>query len=179
MSQHDPDLAAALSAAILHVPDFPKPGVGFKDITPVLHDPALFRRVTDAIAAHWRPAGITHVLAIESRGFLFGAPVAQALGAALVPLRKPGKLPRARVSERYALEYGTDALELHADAVGAGARALIVDDVLATGGTAAAAVRLAERCGATVAGVAVVIDLSFLPWRQALEGRNVQALVRY
>ncbi len=179
MTQHAPDLAAALSAAILHVPDFPKPGVGFKDITPVLHDPALFRRVTDAIAAHWRPAGITHVLAIESRGFLFGAPVAQALGAALVPLRKPGKLPRARVSERYALEYGTDALELHADAVGAGARALIVDDVLATGGTAAAAVRLAERCGATVAGVAVVIDLSFLPWRQALEGRNVQALVRY
>jgi len=179
MSQHDPDLAAALSAAILHVPDFPKPGVGFKDVTPVLHDPALFRRVTDAIAEQWRPAGITHVLAIESRGFLFGAPVAQALGAALVPLRKPGKLPRARVSERYALEYGTDALELHADALGAGARALIVDDVLATGGTAAAAVRLAERCGATVAGVAVVIDLSFLPWRQALEGRNVQALVRY
>ncbi len=179
MMRPDPALAAALQAAILEVPDFPKPGVGFKDITPVLHDPALFRRVTDAIAAHWRPAGISHVLAIESRGFLFGAPVAQALGAALVPLRKPGKLPRERVSERYALEYGTDALEIHADAVGAGARTLIVDDVLATGGTAAAAVRLAERCGADVAGVAVVIDLSFLPWRQALEGRIVQALVRY
>lgn len=179
MTHPDPALAAALQAAIIDVPDFPKPGVGFKDITPVLHDPVLFRRVTDAIAAAWRPEGITHVLAIESRGFLFGAPVAQALGAALVPLRKPGKLPRERVSERYALEYGTDALELHADAVGAGARALIVDDVLATGGTAAAAVRLAERCGATVAGVAVVIDLSFLPWRQALNGRIVQALVRY
>lgn len=175
----DPELATALAASIQTVPDFPKAGVGFKDITPVLHDAALFRRVTDAMAADWRPSGITHVLAIESRGFLFGAPVAQALGASLVPLRKPGKLPRQRVSERYALEYGTDALELHADAVEPGARVLIVDDVLATGGTAAAAVRLAERCGASVVGVAVVIDLSFLPWRRALEGRNVKALVRY
>lgn len=173
------DLAEALRAAIVNVPDFPRPGVGFKDITPVLHDVALFRRVTAAIAEHWRPVGVTHVLAIESRGFLFGAPVAQALGLPLVPVRKPGKLPRERVTERYALEYGTDALELHADAVGAGARALIVDDVLATGGTAAAAVRLAERCGAEVAGLAVVIDLSFLPWRSALPGRNVQALIRY
>ncbi len=174
-----PSLADALAAAIVHVPDFPKPGVGFKDITPVLHDPALFRRVTDAIADGWRPERITHVLAIESRGFLFGGPVAQALEAALVPVRKPGKLPRARVTERYALEYGTDALELHADALGAGARVLIVDDVLATGGTAAAAIRLAERCGATVVGIAAVIDLSFLPWRDALRDRNVQALVRY
>jgi adenine phosphoribosyltransferase len=173
------DLAEALRAAIVNVPDFPRPGIGFKDITPVLHDVALFRRATAAIADHWRPVGVTHVLAIESRGFLFGAPVAQALGVPLVPVRKPGKLPRERVTERYALEYGTDALELHADAVGAGARALIVDDVLATGGTAAAAARLAERCGAEVVGLAVVIDLSFLPWRDALSGRNVQALVRY
>jgi adenine phosphoribosyltransferase len=173
------DLAEALRAAIVNVPDFPRPGVGFKDITPVLHDVALFRRATAAIADHWRPVGVTHVLAIESRGFLFGAPVAQALGVPLVPVRKPGKLPRERVTERYALEYGTDALELHADAVGAGARALIVDDVLATGGTAAAAARLAERCGAEVVGLAVVIDLSFLPWRDALSGRNVHALVRY
>lgn len=172
-------LAEALVGAILTVPDFPKPGIGFKDITPVLLDPDLFRRVTDAIAEHWRPAGITHVLAVESRGFLFGAPVAQSLGAALVPVRKPGKLPRATVIERYALEYGFDALELHADALGAGARVLVVDDVLATGGTAAAAIRLAERTGAEVAGVAAVIDLSFLPWREALSGRNVQVLVRY
>lgn len=179
MTEPDAGLAAALAATIIDVPDFPKPGIHFKDITPVLLDAALFQRVTGAIAAHWGSAGITHVLAIESRGFLFGAPVAQALGVALVPVRKPGKLPRARVTERYALEYGTDALELHADALGAGARVLIVDDVLATGGTAAAVVRLAERSGAEVAGLAVVIDLSFLPWRAALPGRNVQALVRY
>lgn len=172
-------LAEALARAILTVPDFPKPGIGFKDITPLLHDAALFRRVTDAIAAHWRSSGITHVLAVESRGFLFGAPVAQSLGVALVPVRKPGKLPRATVTERYALEYGIDALELHADALGAGARVLVVDDVLATGGTAAAAIRLAERAGAEVAGVAAVIDLSFLPWREALRGRNVQVLVRF
>ena len=174
-----PELAEALRAAIINIPDFPRPGIGFKDITPVLHDVALFRRVTDAIAEHWRPVGVTHVLAIESRGFLFGAPVAQALGLPLVPVRKPGKLPRERVTERYALEYGTDALELHADAIGAGGRALIVDDVLATGGTAAAAVRLVERSGGKVAGLAVVIDLSFLPWRDQLPGRIVQALVRY
>lgn len=172
-------LALDLKAAIVTVPDFPKPGISFKDITPVLADPALFARVTAAIADRWRHAGITHVLAIESRGFLFGAPVAQALGLPFVPLRKPGKLPRASVSERYALEYGTDALEIHADVLGAGACVLIVDDVLATGGTAAAAVRLAERCGARVAGLAAVIDLSFLPWREALAGRNVQVLVRY
>lgn len=175
----DPQLAAALQAAILTVPDFPRPGIAFKDITPVLADPALSVRVTGAIAGAWRGAGITHVAAIESRGFLFGAPVAQALRVALVPLRKPRKLPRAIVRETYALEYGEDALEVHADAFGAGARVLIVDDVLATGGTAAAAVRLVERSGGAVAGLAAVIDLSFLPWREALGGRNVQVLVSY
>ena len=175
----DPTLAAELSAAIPTVPDFPTPGIAFKDITPVLADPELFQRTTAALAAPWRDAGITHVLAIESRGFLFGAPVAQHLGVPLVPVRKPGKLPRARVRESYALEYGTDALELHADAIGPGARVLIVDDVLATGGTAAAVVRLAERCGATVGGLAAVIDLSFLPWRTALAGRHAETLVTY
>lgn len=175
----DPTLASDLAAAIRTVPDFPTPGVAFKDITPVLADPALFRRTTMALAAPWRDAGITQVLAIESRGFLFGAPVAQHLGVPLVPVRKPGKLPRTRVRESYALEYGTDALELHADAIGPGARVLIVDDVLATGGTAAAVVRLAERCGAAVGGLAVVIDLSFLPWRTALVGRRVETLVVY
>lgn len=175
----DPTLAADLAAAIQTVPDFPSPGIAFKDITPVLADAPLFRRTTEALAAPWRGAGITHVLAIESRGFLFGAPVAQHLGVPLIPVRKPGKLPRARVQETYALEYGTDALELHADAVGPGACVLIVDDVLATGGTAAAVVRLAERCGASVGGLAVVIDLSFLPWRDTLAGRRVETLVRY
>lgn len=179
MSTLDPTLASALEAAILTVPDFPKPGIAFKDITPVLSDAQLLGRVVRAIAGAWDGQGITHVAAIESRGFLFGVPVAQALGVGLVPLRKPGKLPRATVAERYALEYGSDTLEVHADAFGPAARVLVVDDVLATGGTAAAAVRLVERCGAEVAGVAAVIDLSFLPWREALRGHNVQALVRY
>lgn len=172
-------LGGVLLTTILTVSDFPRPGVSFKDITPVLHDPALFLRTTTALAAPWQSAGITHVLAIESRGFLFGAPVAQHLGAALVPVRKPGKLPRARLTESYALEYGTDTLECHVDALGAGDRALVIDDVLATGGTAAAVVRLVARTGATLAGIAAVIDLSFLPWRTALMGVRTETLVRY
>lgn len=175
----DPTLAADLAAAIRTVPDFPTPGVAFKDITPVLADPALFRRTTAALAAPWRDAGITHVLAIESRGFLFGATVAQHLGVPLVPVRKPGKLPRARITESYTLEYGTDTLECHADAIGSGARVLIVDDVLATGGTAAAVARLVARTGATLGGIAAVIDLSFLPWRSALDGLRAETLVRF
>lgn len=178
-ARFDPSLAADLARAIRHVEDFPKPGIGFKDITPVLHDAPLFRRTTEALAAAYRDDEITHVIGIESRGFIFGAPVAQSLRAAFVPARKPGKLPGDRVTERYALEYGSDALEVHADAVGAGSRVLIADDVLATGGTAAAAVRLVERCQGAVAGLAVVIDLSFLPWRAALHGRRVEALVRF
>lgn len=172
-------IADRLAATIRDVPDFPKPGVTFKDITPVLQDPTLFGDVTAALAAPWRGKGITHVLAIESRGFLFGAPVAQHLGAALVPVRKPGKLPHARVTEHYVLEYGEDAVEVHADALDAKSLVLIVDDVLATGGTAAATRRLAHRLGAGVAGIAAVIDLSFLPWRKALAGTHVETLVRF
>lgn len=172
-------LAARLRSTIRDVPDFPKPGVVFKDITPVLHDPALFADVTDALAAPWKGKGITHVLAIESRGFLFGAPVAQHLGAALVPVRKPGKLPAAHLTEHYSLEYGEDAVEVHTDALGSHALALIVDDVLATGGTAAATRRLAHRCGAGVAGISVVMDLAFLPWRKALDGVAVTSLLTY
>lgn len=178
-SAKDQTLAADLARTIRDVPDFPKPGIVFKDITPVLLDAALFRRTTDALAAAFRDAGVTHVLGIESRGFIFGAPVAQALGVGFVPLRKPGKLPHARVSERYDLEYGSDVLEVHQDALGAGARALIIDDVLATGGTAAAARRLVARCGADLAGVGVVVDLSFLPWRERLKGCTVKALVSF
>jgi len=172
-------IADRLTAAIRDVPDFPKPGVNFKDITPVLQDPALFADVTAALALPWKGKGITHVLAIESRGFLFGAPVAQHLGAALVPVRKPGKLPHARVTEHYVLEYGEDAVEVHADALDTKSLVLIVDDVLATGGTAAATRRLAHRLGAGVAGIAAVIDLSFLPWRKALAGTHVETLVRF
>jgi adenine phosphoribosyltransferase len=172
-------LAARLAASIRDVPDFPKPGILFKDITPVLHDVALFADVTAALAAPWRGKGITHVLAIESRGFLFGAPVAQHLGAALVPVRKPGKLPAAHVTERYALEYGEDAVEIHSDAIDARSLVLIVDDVLATGGTAAATRRLAHRLGAGVAGLGVVIELGFLPGRQTLAGTPVESLVTF
>ena len=177
--QADPKLAADLRAAILHVPDFPKPGVGFKGVTPVLLDSDLFQRVVEGLARPWRDEGVTHVLAVESRGFLFGAPVALALGARLVPIRKPGKLPRRTVRESYTLEYGVDALEMHRDALGKMDTALVVDDVLATGGTSAAACRLIESCGALVAGVAAVIDLSFLPWRAALEGRRVETLISF
>ncbi len=179
MSPLDHTLAADLARTIREVPDFPKPGIAFKDITPILLDAALFRRTTDALAAGFRDAGVTHVLGIESRGFIFGAPVAQALSVGFVPLRKPGKLPHTRVSERYDLEYGSDALEVHQDALGAGDRALIIDDLLATGGTAAAALRLVARCGADIAGVGVVIDLSFLPWRERLKGCTVQTLVSF
>lgn len=172
-------LASRLARTIRDVPDFPKPGVGFKDITPVLHDAALFAEVTAALAVPWKGKGITHVLAVESRGFLFGAPVAQHLGASLVPVRKAGKLPHTRVTEHYALEYGSDSVEVHADALDADSLVLIVDDVLATGGTAAATKRLALRLGAGVAGVAVVIDLSFLPWRETLAGTHVETLVSF
>lgn len=172
-------VATRLRAAIRDVPDFPKPGITFKDITPVLKDPALFSDVTAAMAAPWKGKGITHVLAIESRGFLFGAPVAQHLGAALVPVRKPGKLPNTRVTEHYALEYGEDAVEVHADAFDSRSLVLIVDDVLATGGTAAATSRLAHRLGAGVAGIAAVMDLSYLPWRKALAGTPVETLVSF
>jgi adenine phosphoribosyltransferase len=172
-------LATRLVAAIRDVPDFPRPGVSFKDITPLLHDAPLFAEVTAAMAAPWKGKGITHVLAIESRGFLFGGPVAQHLGAALVPVRKQGKLPLRRVTEHYALEYGEDAVEVHADALDAKSLVLIVDDVLATGGTAAATRRLAHRLGAGVAGISVVIDLSLLPWRKALAGVHVETLVSF
>src|SRR5205085_160718 len=131
-----------IRAAIRDVPDFPKPGIMFKDITPLLADPALFRRTTAAMAEPFRNSGITHVVSIESRGFLLGAPVAQHLNAGLIPVRKPGKLPSKTASVQYALEYGTDALEIHADACDHSARVLIVDDVLATGGTAKATAEL-------------------------------------
>lgn len=172
-------VATRLRSAIRDVPDFPKPGISFKDITPVLKDPVLFADVTAAMAAPWKGKGITHVLAIESRGFLFGAPVAQHLGAALVPVRKPGKLPHTRVTEHYALEYGEDAVEVHADALDAKSLVLIVDDVLATGGTAAATRRLAHRLGAGVAGISAVMELSFLSWRKALAGTPVETLLSF
>lgn len=168
-----------LRAAVRDVPDFPKPGVLFKDVTTVLADPALFPLATSAMASPWRAAGITHVVGIESRGFIFGAPIAQALGAGFIPVRKPGKLPYRRERVEYALEYGTDALEVHVDACGDDARVLIVDDVLATGGTAAAAARLVGQLGASLAGFAFLIELGFLEGARRLSGVRHSAVITY
>jgi adenine phosphoribosyltransferase len=168
-----------LKRAIREVPDFPKPGIGFKDITPILLDPALFKGAVELMAAPFADARISRVVSIESRGFIFGAPIALRLGAGLVPIRKPGKLPAATRRIEYALEYGTDALEMHHDAVGQGDRVLIVDDVLATGGTAAAAADLVGRAGGAVVGFSFLIELDFLQGRQRLQGRRVEALLHY
>jgi adenine phosphoribosyltransferase len=166
-------------AAIRDVPDFPKPGIVFKDITPLLGDAGLFAAVTDEMAARASNFGVTHVVGVESRGFIVGAPVAQALGAGFVPVRKPGKLPYRAIREEYALEYGTDALDIHEDALGRSARVLVVDDVLATGGTASATCRLVERAGGKVVGCAFLVELAFLNGRQRLEGRGIDSLLVY
>ncbi|MBC7894621.1 MAG: adenine phosphoribosyltransferase [Cytophagaceae bacterium] len=171
-------LEGRLRARIRDVPDFPRPGILFKDITPLLGDPDALREACGAMADAWRGARVTHVVAVESRGFLFGGAVAIGLGAGLVPVRKPGKLPYHCSREEYALEYGTDALEMHSDAVAAGARVVIIDDVLATGGTAAATRRLVERHGAEVVGCGFLIELGFLNGRQAL-GTRVESVLTY
>ena len=173
------DLAALLGRRIRDIPDFPKAGITFKDITPLLLDAALFRQTTEAMAAPFAAERISHVVAIEARGFIFGAPVAQHLGAAFVPMRKPGKLPHVIERLEYALEYGVDALEAHRDALGPGDRALLVDDVLATGGTASAACRIIESLGAEVVGCTFLMTLSFLPGEEALRPRRVEKLLRY
>ena len=168
-----------IQKAVRDVPDFPKPGIVFKDITPVLLDPRLFDLATRGMAAPFRDTGVSRVVAIESRGFMFGAPIALQLQAGLVPVRKPGKLPAARERVEYTLEYGTDALEMHADAISAGDRVLIVDDVLATGGTAEAASRLVLGRGAHIVGFSFLIELGFLEGRKRLGSHRVEALVRY
>jgi adenine phosphoribosyltransferase len=172
-------LAQVLHRRIRDVPDFPKKGIVFKDITPVLSDPALFHRVVDAIADGWRDQGIHHVVGIESRGFVFAAPLAYAIGAGLCIARKPGKLPYQTIREAYALEYGEAELELHIDAIGPGDRVLVVDDLLATGGTAEAVGRLVRRQGATLLGYAFVVELAFLHGARRLGTDRVQALVRF
>jgi adenine phosphoribosyltransferase len=168
-----------LKAKIRHVPDFPKPGILFYDITPLLSDPKGFRDTVDAIAAPYMGEDIDQVVGIESRGFILGAAVANALGCGFVPIRKPGKLPAATHSESYNLEYGTDALEIHTDAMGHKARILIVDDVLATGGTARAATDLVRRAGGDVIGLAFLIELDFLNGRAKLNGEPVYSVLRY
>ena len=179
LSPLDANPAEALRAAIRDVPDFPSPGILFKDVTPILGDEALFRAATRGMADPFSDQGITHVAGIESRGFIFGAPVAQHLGSAFVPVRKKGKLPARTVSIEYALEYGLAALELHADALPPRSRVLVVDDVLATGGTASAACALVERIGGTVVGCSFLLTLSFLAGTEAISGRQVHCLVTY
>jgi adenine phosphoribosyltransferase len=164
--------AETLQRLVVDVPDFPEAGVVFKDITPVLADHVAFAEVVDALARAGRGAdgarAVDAVVGMEARGFILAAPVALALGAAFVPVRKAGKLPRATYSESYALEYGEATLEMHRDALAPGSRVLLVDDVLATGGTLAATVRLVEHAGGRVAGAAVLMELSFLLGRQAI-----------
>jgi adenine phosphoribosyltransferase len=164
---------------IRDVPDFPKPGIVFKDITPLLLDAVALRRAVELMAAPFQGAKVTRVVSIESRGFLLGAPIALALDAGLVPIRKPGKLPAERGRVEYALEYGTDALEMHRDAMGPTDRVLVVDDVLATGGTAEAAAKLVRTRGAEVAGFTFLIELDFLKGRARLSGERVEALLHY
>jgi adenine phosphoribosyltransferase len=178
-TQERDDTVASLRALIRDIPDYPKPGIIFKDITPLLASREAFRAATDAMAAPFSKSGITHVVAIESRGFILGGPVAQCLGAGFIPVRKPGKLPSQTRRETYELEYGTDALEMHEDAFGDQARVLIVDDLLATGGTANATRRLVEASGATVVGFSFLINLSFLPGRARLTERTVHSVITF
>ena len=169
----------AIKAAIRDIRDFPKPGILFRDITPVLRDPRLFAAVIDALAERYRPMGISKILAMESRGFVFAAPLAFAIGAGFVPLRKRGKLPYRTISESFSLEYGKDALEMHEDALNAGERVIVIDDLLATGGTAAAAVRLARRLGAEVLEAGFVIELAGLHGRDCLKDVSVYSMIQF
>jgi adenine phosphoribosyltransferase len=168
-----------LAALIRDIPDFPKPGIGFKDITPLLADPAGLDKAVSALAEHARPLDVDVVIAAEARGFLLGTALARELGAGFVLARKPGKLPYTTVRAEYLLEYGTDALELHTDAVASGARVLVHDDLLATGGTARALCELVEQLDGQVVGCSFLIELTFLHGRDRLAGHDVHSLVRY
>ena len=168
-----------LRAYIRDIPDFPKPGILFRDVTPLLEDAAAFRAAVEAVAAPFRGNGVQHVVGIESRGFILGAPVALALGTGLVIVRKKGKLPHAIVREEYALEYGTDVIEMHADSVGPDDRVLVVDDLIATGGTAAATVRLVQKAGAEVVGCSFLIELRDLGGRKALGVDRIHSVIAY
>ena len=172
-------LADRLRESIRDIPDFPKPGIVFKDITPMLLDPALFRDTVGALADWTGGREARKILGVDARGFLFAGAVADRLGLGLVPARKPGKLPYQTVSESYYLEYGINTLELHTDAVAEGERVVIVDDLLATGGTVKAAVRLVEALGGTIVGLAFVIELGFLGGRGKLDGYDTMSLVNF
>jgi adenine phosphoribosyltransferase len=168
-----------LKALIREVPDFPKPGINFYDITTLLKDKAGLKQTIDLLCQHYQNDHPDIVLGIEARGFIFAPAIAYALGAGFVPVRKPKKLPAACDSVEYTLEYGTDILEIHRDAIEPGQRVLIVDDVLATGGTAAAVMRLTEKLGGQIVGLGFVIELDFLHGRDKLKGQDIFSLVRY
>jgi adenine phosphoribosyltransferase len=168
-----------LEAHIRDIPDFPKPGVVFKDITPLLADVNAFRFTVDAIADHFAGQTVDKVLGIEARGFIAAAPVAYRFGAGFVPVRKAGKLPWEVEREEYVLEYGTDLLEIHRDAVAPGEKVLIVDDVMATGGTAEATIRLVEHLGGDIVGLGFILELAFLGGRDRVKGRDVLSLLTY
>jgi adenine phosphoribosyltransferase len=178
MPQNDSP-ADFLKQRIRHVPDFPKPGILFYDITTLLRDPAGFKTAIDQLAAPFEGAGIDLVVGIESRGFILGGPVADRLGAGFCPIRKPGKLPAKTLRESFRLEYGTDSLEIHEDGVAAGQRVLILDDVLATGGTAKAAASLVKQLGGQLHALAFLIELDFLKGRDQLPGERVMSVLHY
>lgn len=173
----DPEID--ISSYIRSVPDFPKPGINFYDITTLLADPTGFKLTLDAMDSYIRSTGPDKLVAAESRGFLFAAALADRLNLPLIPARKPGKLPAETISEKYHLEYGTDRMEIHADAISQDDRVVIVDDLIATGGTLRAICTLVERCGGKIVGISAVIDLSFLPWREKLADYDVNYLISF
>jgi adenine phosphoribosyltransferase len=173
------DLARRVKSLVRDVKDFPKKGIVFKDITPVLRDAATFDRIIASIEAYGRARGAELVAGIESRGFIFGAAAAQRLGLGFIPIRKHGKLPWKTVAQKYALEYGTDVVEIHRDAVEKGQRVVIVDDLLATGGTLAGSCRLVEKVGGKIAGCACVVELSFLGGRKKIKKYDFSTVVSY
>jgi adenine phosphoribosyltransferase len=164
---------------IRDIPDWPKPGVIFRDITTLVRDPKAFRYAVDAIAEHFRPRNVDLVVSVEARGFIFGGALAYTLGAGFVPARKPGKLPWTKIKTEYSLEYGTDSIEMHQDAILPGQRVLVFDDVLATGGTIAATIHLVKLLGGEVVGTAFLINLTFLNGEQKLAGYEVFSLLQY
>lgn len=168
-----------LKSFIRDIPDFPEPGILFKDITPLLGDPAAFAYTIDLFCQRFKPEDFDVIVPVESRGFLFGAPLAYKMGKPLVPVRKPGKLPAPTHSVEYSLEYGNNSMEIHTDGIQHGQRVLLLDDLLATGGTMAATARLVERSGGVVAGIAVVIELTDLNGRAKLEGYDLVSLIQY
>lgn len=168
-----------IKAAILDVPDFPKKGIIFKDLMPILANPKLMKKLVKTIAKRYKGKKIDKLVCVEARGFLFGAPLSYELGVPLIPVRKPGKLPRATFKVEYDLEYGKDTLEIHKDAIAKGDKVLIIDDLLATGGTVGAVAKLVEICGGEVAEIAFIVELDFLKGRDKLGGRKVFSIAHY